>query len=266
MEKNSDGCDSDVAKTVLYARYEDATCETPDIAYLDINFVTGDEVDRVENVKKDLYTDDFYELPILKKEGYIFGGWYIDSEYSRLVSKIVNVYNAVKYMNVTRDFENGCSTDTVSTILYAKWIPEEDIKSVRVMFISQGSIVDEKLYDLSDDKMQLPELKVKGYKLLGWYTDSSYQHQITSMKELLSDSYGAEIHNGQLFLYAYAKTEDVKGFSSNTAIIGIAIIVLLGIFYVVSSSNKDRRNNQKSNNIKNNRRNSNVGNRVTWHT
>ena len=37
IDKDEDGCDSDTAQTVLYARYEESTCSTPDIANIDIH-------------------------------------------------------------------------------------------------------------------------------------------------------------------------------------------------------------------------------------
>ena len=248
IDKNEDGCDSDVAKTILYARYEDATCKTPDVGFIDMNFVPGDEFGEIEDVKKCLECDeDYYDLPILKKKGYIFAGWYIDADYSRLVSRKINVNNAVKYMNVTRDFVDGCSTDTVSTILYARWIPEKDVKNVRVLFVSQGKVVAEKLYDLNKDEMELPDFNVKGVKLLGWYMDNEYLKPLNGMKEFIANSYGVELRSGQLFLYAYAKTEDVKGVDKKIIFIGIGVVAVLGLLFFISKR-KGKETNKKQNN------------------
>ena len=195
----------------------------------------------------------------------MFGGWYIDGDYSRLVSKKINLSNAVKYLNVTRDFENGCSTDTLSTILYAKWIPLSEVRNVRVVFVSQGSIIDEKLYNVDSVMIETPKIKEKGIKLLGWYQDSSYEKELTTVNDLLENSYGIEVKNGQVFLYAYAKTEEVKTLiSRRTIMLLIGIIVVGGISYIVVSSVKD--NSKKKGNKKNKKEDDNVGNRVTWHT
>ena len=263
--KNEDGCDEDVASTTLYARYEDATCKTPDLAYLDINFISGDETDRIEDIKKCLDCDEeYYELPVLKKDNYLFGGWYVDADYSRLVNKRISVDNAIKYLNVTRDFENGCSTDTLSTILYAKWIPLTDIKSVRIMFVSQGTIVDERLYQIDSSDIDPPELKVKGVKLLGWYEDSGYETELTDIKSLLNNSYGAEIINGQVFLYAYAQTEEVKSaISIKTIIICIIALAVIVTLFILA---KRKKNNKYKYNNNQNQQNIGPGKKVTWHT
>lgn len=258
VDKDENGCDSDVAKTVLYARYEEATCNTPDIANIDINFVSGED-NPIENVRSCLDCDDeFSELPILKREGYLFGGWYIDADYSRLVNKKINLDNAVKYMNVTRNFENECSTDTISTILYAKWIPLTEVKNVRVMFISQGNIIGEKVYTLNQKEIETPDLNDKKSKLMGWYTDSSYKQAVSNLDDLLVDTYGAEFRNGQLFVYVYAKTEAVSGFNFNNnklIIIGVIIAVTIGVGYIIINEQKDKK-----------KKKGNSGNRVTWHT
>ena len=252
VETLPNGCSSDIASTTLYARYEDIVCKTPDIAYLDINFVTGDETDRIEDVKKCLDCDEeYYELPILEKDDYIFGGWYIDADYSQLISKKINLSNAIKYLNVTRDFENNCSTDTLSTILYARWIPLSEVKNVRLVFLANGNIVGDKIYGINSPISDLPEVKEKGLKLDGWYTDSSYTKEFTKIDDLLKDSYGVDYRSGQIFLYVYGKMSEDKSLdTSKIIIIFIVIAVAVGIAYIVINEGKANKRGKK----------------VTWHT
>ena len=254
VDSLSNGCSSDLASTVLYARYEDIVCDTPDVSYLDINFVADDNTNEVNDVKKDLYDEKYYDLPILKKDEYIFGGWYIDSEYSRLVSKKINLVNAVKYMNVTRDFENNCSTDTISTILYAKWIPLDQIENVRILFLANGNIVADKIYNRNEEISNLPRYKEKGLKLDGWYTDGTYQKEFTGIDDLLENSYGINYQSGQLFLYVYGKVSESKGIELSTIVFAIILLVAVaGISYIVLDIWKKKKKND-------------MGNKVTWHT
>ena len=254
----SNGCSSDVANTTLYARYENYECKTPDISFLDINFVTGDDTELLEDVKKCLDCDeDYYDLPIMKKEGQMFVGWFVDADYSKLVSKRINLVNAIKYMNVTRDFENGCSTDTISTILYAKWISLDDIENVRVVYLANGKIVDDKIYNRNAEQLDLPTLKEKGLKLDGWYVDSNYQIEFNNIDDLLENSYGVDFRSGQLFLYVYGKVSEVKGIDFTKAVLIIVIlIVIAGILYIIINEKKNGKKKQSKQ----------VGNKVTWHT
>ncbi|MDE6661287.1 MAG: InlB B-repeat-containing protein [Anaeroplasmataceae bacterium] len=91
-------------------------------------------------------------LPMLVEEGYTFGGWYLDAEFT------------------TKAIENTSISEDVT--LYAKW---DKIPVYTITFDSQGGTSVASISLLKGSKLdELQEPTKEGYVFKGWYADKEY--------------------------------------------------------------------------------------------
>lgn len=130
-------------------------------------------------------------LPTPTKDGYIFAGWYYDSELTKKVD--VDSYFDIPF---TREYdENGC-TKLVTTTLYAKWdeiVYEESfedyqcptgISPYKIVYNSNGgNIIDSFSHCggcLYKENPVIPTPSREGYKFAGWYYDSKFKNKVNT--------------------------------------------------------------------------------------
>lgn len=68
--------------------------------------------------------ETYSELPVVTKDGYVFGGWYYDKEFSDIV-EIEKTYDITPQQEFDED---GCVIGYKDITMYAKWVKPEDIK------------------------------------------------------------------------------------------------------------------------------------------
>ena len=106
-------------------------------------------------------------LEAATRHGYIFQGWFFESNYKTAVTEI----------------SEGSSGNR---ILYAKWKPEE----YQIIYHLDGGTnhsKNPKKYDITCQTIELKDPSKKGYKFLGWYSDENLENQVTSIPK---GSYG----------------------------------------------------------------------------
>lgn len=148
-----------IGNTTVYAKW---AVNTYTITYIDAE---------VENTNPTSYTygNSFY-LKNLTRTGYTFGGWYLDDEYT------LPIYSV-------------SSTTYGDLVLYAKW-------TVQTYTISYVNATDDNHNPTSytyGTTTTLQSLSKEGYDFGGWFTNSSYTNQISSITSTMS---------GNLTLYA----------------------------------------------------------------
>ena len=177
-----------VADIVLYAKWK--------IVEYKINYELNGGSNAIGNPEK--YTIEMDELKLLEpeKEGYLFGGWFTDSEFSGTEKYII---------------DKGSWGDKT---YYAKWK-----KKCTITYVTEHGETPEAIVMGEGDiltEVQLPELKEKGWKNYGWYIDLEF-------KENLKVLIGYEITSS---LTLYAKWEKWIGpddgfiFVQGTTVIG----------------------------------------------
>lgn len=148
-----------ISNTTVYAKW---AVNTYTITYVDAG---------VNNPNPTIYTyGSSVSLKSLSRTGYTFGGWYLDDEYTLPMSYI-------------------SSTTYGDLVLYAKW-------NVQTYTISYINATDDNPNPTSytyGTEIVLQSLSKEGYDFGGWYTNSSYTNQITSITSTMS---------GNLTLYA----------------------------------------------------------------
>lgn len=148
-----------ISNTTVYAKW---AVNTYNISYVDAE---------VNNPNPTTYTyGSSVSLQSLSRTGYTFGGWYLDDEYTLPMSYI-------------------SSTTYGDLVLYAKW-------NVQTYTISYINATDDNPNPTSytyGTEIVLQSLSKEGYDFGGWYTNSSYTNQITSITSTMS---------GNLTLYA----------------------------------------------------------------
>ena len=131
------------------------------------------------------------KLPVPTKEGYVFAGWYYDTNFTKMVNgdKVQNV----DYI-VTKFDENGCDLSVAADVtLYAKWVPQLSISLVcpepvdgggfNLNFESNGGSKIEQLSVCIGCDPTLTELPVPtkdGYTFAGWYYDINLTEQVNA--------------------------------------------------------------------------------------
>ncbi|MCI8548600.1 MAG: InlB B-repeat-containing protein, partial [Bacilli bacterium] len=114
--------------------------------------ISFDKQDGTESDKIKVTYDSVYEnLPILEREGYTFGGWYLDTDY-------------------TEEIRNGDTVKiTDNTNLYAKWIPNK----YTVTLDGNGGSVTPTSIEVTYNYIYsgLPTPTRTGYTFAGWYTE-----------------------------------------------------------------------------------------------
>ena len=114
--------------------------------------ISFDKQDGTESDKIKVTYDSVYEnLPIPEREGYTFGGWYLDTDY-------------------TEEIRNGDTVKiTDNTNLYAKWIPNK----YTVTLDGNGGSVTPTSIEVTYNYIYsgLPTPTRTGYTFAGWYTE-----------------------------------------------------------------------------------------------
>lgn len=129
----------------LYAKWEE-------IIYYTITFNAGDvTVDSITGKK-----GDKIELPTPTKDGYNFGGWYLEDTFETKV-------------------DSPLTLDKNYT-LYAKWIAK--VYYV-VSFITTGTSVESITVEQGGSIDVMPTSYKENYNFIGWYTDEAYTNKIT---------------------------------------------------------------------------------------
>ena len=103
------------------------------------------------------------ELPVLSEEGWIFGGWYYDTNFDNKA--------------------NGGDEISANTILYAKWTKDgsdtpEPVTKYSVTFDKKGHGADTaSLTDVTALPAELPVLSEEGWIFGGWYYDTNFDNK-----------------------------------------------------------------------------------------
>ncbi len=101
-------------------------CEVFTGGNYNLSFETNGAKETIEpiNVCIACSPDTYRELPIVTKDGYIFGGWYYDKEFSDIV-------DIEKTNEIVPQFEyddDGCIISYKDLVFYARWVNPEDLK------------------------------------------------------------------------------------------------------------------------------------------
>lgn len=111
------------------------------------------------------------------KEGYIFSGWYTDAEFTKPF-----------------DFNSKVSEDIT---LYAKWIKSEESSNKPTAVIK--GIENQEIIFNEDNTIDFSKIKTpvrEGFIFGGWYTDESFQNEVTENTVLVNGNiYGKWINN-----------------------------------------------------------------------
>ena len=161
-------------------------------------------------------------LPTPTKDGYLFAGWYYDSELTEKVD--VDSYFDIPF---TREYdENGC-TKLVTTILYAKWdkinyeykenICPVGISPYKIIYNTNGG---NKIDSFShcggcyySETPVIPTPTREGYKFVGWYYDSKFKSKVNTKyatEVTYTKVYDANGCQTQAIVNLYAKWTKIK--------------------------------------------------------
>lgn len=102
------------------------------------------------------------------RDGYVFGGWYLDKNYQERVT-------------VIEEGKNGNLT------LYAKWLP----KTYKITYQLNGGkngTGNPKSYQTSETDLTLAEPTRKGYRFQGWYPDKDFKQK--KVKKITAGTFG----------------------------------------------------------------------------
>lgn len=151
----------------------------------------GNNIDNINicNTCADALHIDEIELPTPTKEGYIFEGWYSDTNYTKRITSLVS--GNIDYEEIA-DL-NGCYNGDREATLYARWY-----KDTCTLFVSGGSrykisfknirnlVIDDLdilvIYSQTPE-VELPSPTLEYDEFLGWYLDESLTVQMTSLKD-----------------------------------------------------------------------------------
>lgn len=227
---DSNGC-TKLTKVVLYAKWEKepeekVECNEEYLYEIVYNTDVGKTLDKyshcVDCDKKDVL------LPILINEGYIFGGWYYDSNYTEKVE--TDYASKISYQQ--QFDEDGCAIFTTIN-LYAKWVKKSEVilneKDFTVVFNTNGgnTLDSEQVCISCDNKNKLINPKKEGYKFIGWYYDKYFINEVDAsyLEEL---EYLFENNNNSINLYAkWEKVESEEKISIVAILISIICILLI---------------------------------------
>ena len=192
---DSEGCKNGYENVTVYAKWieEEDSCEEIDSASRILVFNTngGNKIDSM-NVCVGCQNNTYKKFPTPEKEGYTFGGWYYDSNFTKVV--IGDNVNSipVKYTYGNDDCPNGYKTVTI----HAKWISKEAVKECAeldnkyrtiVFNTNGGNIINSVNVCVgcsSYDKFPTPK---KDYNIfVGWYYDYDLKNPVTNTDSLNS--------------------------------------------------------------------------------
>ena len=193
-----------------YARYKDVTLYAKWVSKNELEFVCSNEpiIGGVATINYEPNNGETItssklctgcqqkdeKLPKPTKEGYIFAGWYYDSNFTRMVNgdKVRDVdHSGEKYD------KNGCLvSNIVDVTLYAKWVSKNELEFVcsnepiigGVATINYEpnngeTITSSKLCTGCQQKDEkLPKPTKEGYIFAGWYYDSNFTRMVNGDK------------------------------------------------------------------------------------
>ena len=118
--------------------------------------------------KRVSYDTKYGILPLAEKQGYEFGGWYLDEGLTQQIT-------ADSIVKITKNQE-----------VYAKWV---QIKLI-VTFDPNGGIVDMDTKKVVSGKVYgvLPEAEKDGFEFVGWFTESGTEITSDSVVEFIEDN------------------------------------------------------------------------------
>lgn len=139
---------------------------------------------------------DSFKLPIPKKEGYTFAGWYTENTYSQKLNETFSKSVDNNKIALIPD-EVGCDVKKVHTVLYAKWeedavtsCSEDSYSNIIVKFESNGGteIDDRYICENCEDVMiSFAKPEKEGYVFLGWYAETDYKNRLPIKMEYASE-------------------------------------------------------------------------------
>ena len=116
----------------------------------------------------DKYTSEYeFELPIPKRDGYSFDGWYLDSDFVNRVTKIEKGSTGIK-------------------TLYAKWNRiEEELTIYTITYELNGGVNNENaVYTFNkNDEVILLNPSRDFHSFIGWYTEAEFENKITKIEK-----------------------------------------------------------------------------------
>lgn len=112
--------------------------------------------------------DSYENLPEAKKDGYVFAGWFYDSEFKNAVTATSSLDIEPK----AKKDKNGCVTGYEDITLYAKW-EKEGNKTLKVVFDSNGGSKVNSIEVKCDNSgsatlSNLPKSTRNGYEFIAW--------------------------------------------------------------------------------------------------
>ncbi len=134
----------------------------------------------------DCSADTAQLIPYPVREGYVFDGWYYDSNFANeVVSSTISSLNT----KVTKTYDkNGCVSGYNSIRLYAKWVNESDScvstltsdKTFKISYVLSNEEIIEKpvCYNCNNyENLLVPQRT--GYTFAGWYYDIDYTKEVS---------------------------------------------------------------------------------------
>ncbi len=214
-------------QTTIYAKWKNEK-DCPDMDGVNSSVVIFDTLggDKIENLTICVSCPArMIELPVPKRNGYIFDGWYSDKTFTKKVEGGLNSITNVEWTKV------GCYK--TQTTIYAKWKNENecpDVDGVDSKTIKFNTLGGNKIEDLiiclscRNQDIILPVPKRNGYIFDGWYTDQSLTKKVEVVSNDLTNVEWtkAGCHNHQTTIYAKWKNEkdcpDMDGVNSSVVI------------------------------------------------
>lgn len=113
--------------------------------------------------------NSYEELPVAKKDGSVFGGWYYDEK----LTDAVTSNSSMDINPVGKKDKNDCVVGYEDITLYAKW-DKEAVKTLKVSFDANGgSKVSSMEFKCGSDNTatlnKLPKATKAGYSFVAWY-------------------------------------------------------------------------------------------------
>ncbi len=112
--------------------------------------------------------DAIGELPTLSADGYVFKGWYLDSDYQNIATKDTVV--------------------TADTTLYAKWVVYSAEDYVTISFDeATAGVQDDIVIEKNTKVTSLPDVSKTGYVFKGWYIDADFKNEFNASANVTVD-------------------------------------------------------------------------------
>ena len=136
-----------------------------------------------------------FKLPIPKRKGYKFDGWYADKNYTKKLNNVFNKNDDRNMLEIVPD-EFGCNVRKAHTTIYAKWLKEGEVlcsnsteNNITIKFDTDGGEKVEPLViceDCEDVKVSLPIPTKEKSVFIGWYLEKG---KLNKVSDGMIDSY-----------------------------------------------------------------------------